>query len=221
MAIKDSFGAVSFHKWDKEYKHKESLKVREFKKSHKREIEFHKMLQYFFFTQWQRLKNYANRSGIKIIGDLPIYVSNDSSDVWSNPRVFCLDEDLECRAVAGCPPDAFTAEGQLWGNPLYDWEYLKSTNYKWWIDRIKGALRLYDVVRIDHFRGFESYYAIDAGAKNAKCGRWLKGPDMDLWNTVKKQLGDIPVIAEDLGFLTDDVRTLLAVSYTHLRAHET
>ena len=209
MAIKDSFGAVSFHKWDKEHKHRESPAVKEFEKSHKKETEFYKMLQYFFFTQWEHLKNYANKNGIKIIGDLPIYVSDDSCDVWSNPKVFCLDENLDSRIVAGCPPDAFTDEGQLWGNPLYDWNYLKGTGYKWWIDRIKGALRLYDVVRIDHFRGFESYYSVKAEAKNAKNGEWLKGPNMDLWSTVKKQLGDIPVIAEDLGFLTDGVRRLL------------
>lgn len=170
------------------------------------------MLQYLFFRQWTALKQYANDKGVRIIGDLPIYVAADSADVWAQPQQFCLDADGQPIEVAGCPPDAFSADGQLWGNPVYNWEFMKQTGYDWWLRRLRAALNLYDLVRIDHFRGFESYYCIPYGAETAQDGVWRKGPGMDLFHHVRKELGDAPIIAEDLGYLTDDVHQLLADS---------
>lgn len=210
MALKESFGGVSFDKWDKCYANRDKDALEQFKLENQDKIIYHKMLQFFFYKQWYQLKEYANNNDIKIIGDIPIYVSLDSADVWANPEVFKLDEELKPLEVAGCPPDAFTENGQLWGNPVYDWEYLKRTDYKWWIDRLRASLEIYDVIRVDHFRGFESYYCINANAENAKIGTWRKGAGMDFWREAERQLGDLPVIAEDLGFLTDDVRALVA-----------
>lgn len=165
------------------------------------------MLQYLFFKQWNKLKKYANEKKVKIIGDLPIYVSGDSADVWASPENFFLDDKLKPREVAGCPPDSFSASGQLWGNPVYNWEHLKSTNYEWWKKRLERSLEIYDIIRIDHFRGFESFYCIPAENTTAAGGSWKKGPGMDFFKAtgiLKK-----PVIAEDLGFLTESVRKLL------------
>ena len=156
-----------------------------------------------------KLKDYVNNLGIDIIGDVPIYVAYDSVDVWKNPEFFQLDENLEMVSVAGCPPDGFSADGQLWGNPLYNWEYMEKTKYKWWINRLESAISLYNIVRMDHFRGFESYYSIPAKDKTAVNGHWEKGPGMKLFNAVKKKLGDLDIIAEDLGFVTDEVAELL------------
>ena len=160
----------------------------------------------------EKLKAYANEKGIEIIGDIPIYVAYDSVEVWSTPQYFSLDKEKKPVEVAGCPPDAFTADGQLWGNPLYNWEYIARDKFRWWVERIKAASDTYDVVRIDHFRGFESYYCIPYGAKNAKKGKWRKGPDMRLFKEVRKQLGDVKIIAEDLGFLTKHVVKMLNAS---------
>lgn len=171
--------------------------------------DYHKMLQFYFFKQWAEVKKYANEKGIKIIGDIPIYVSADSSDAVSNPKLFDMDEEGTPFEVAGCPPDYFTPEGQLWGNPLYDWEYHKKTKYAWWKKRIAASRKLYDVIRIDHFRGFASYYTIKNGAPNAIEGKWKDGPGIDVFNAIKKEFGEIPIIAEDLGFVTDDVIQLL------------
>lgn len=209
MAIKESFDGVSFDKWDRKYALRDKDALEQFKLDNQDKIIYHKMLQFFFFKQWYQLKEYANHNGVKIIGDIPIYVSPDSADVWAKPEVFMLDDEFKPTEIAGCPPDAFTEDGQLWGNPLYDWKYLKITGYEWWIERLRASLKVYDVLRIDHFRGFESYYCINADAENAKIGTWRKGAGIDLWNEAKKQLGDLPIIAEDLGFLTDDVRKLL------------
>ena len=167
------------------------------------------MLQYLFFKQWRELKAYANENGIEIIGDVPIYVAGDSADVWANPKQFYLDEDLNPIEVAGCSPDGFSADGQLWGNPLFRWDEMKKDNYAWWTKRIKAMSELYDIIRIDHFRGFDSYYAIPAKDKTAKNGKWKQGPGMDLFNQLEKKLGKLPIIVEDLGFLTDSVRKLL------------
>ena len=156
-----------------------------------------------------KLKAYANANGIRIIGDIPIYVAFDSADAWANPKLFQLDETGLPKAVAGCPPDGFSADGQLWGNPLYDWAYHKSTGYAWWIERLRQCFALYDVVRIDHFRGFDEYYAIPYGDKTAKNGHWEQGPGMDLFRAVEAALGKREVIAEDLGFMTDSVRRLV------------
>lgn len=169
-------------------------------------------MQYKYFQQWKKLKAYANEKGIEIIGDIPIYVAYDSVEVWSTPQYFSLDKEKKPVEVAGCPPDAFTADGQLWGNPLYNWEYIARDKFRWWVERIKAASDTYDVVRIDHFRGFESYYCIPYGAKNAKKGKWRKGPDMRLFKEVRKQLGDVKIIAEDLGFLTKHVVKMLNAS---------
>lgn len=167
------------------------------------------MLQYLFFKQWRQLKAYANENGIEIIGDVPIYVAGDSADVWANPKQFYLDEDLNPIEVAGCPPDAFSADGQLWGNPLFRWDVMKKDDYAWWTKRIQAMAQLYDIIRIDHFRGFDSYYAIPAKDKTAKNGKWKEGPGMDLFHSLEKKLGKLPIIVEDLGFLTPSVIQLL------------
>lgn len=172
------------------------------------EMEIIKAIQYFFFSQWKKLKKYANENGIKIIGDIPIYVSPDSADLWANPKQFLLDADYKPTKVAGCPPDAFSEDGQLWGNPLYNWDKMKEDNYSWWQSRIKHCATLYDVVRIDHFRAFDEYYAIPNGSKTAKNGRWQKGPGMSLIKAINEVEG-IKIIAEDLGHLTDSVEELL------------
>ena len=173
------------------------------------DIRFYRMLQYLFFKQWKELKDYANAHNIFIIGDVPIYVALDSADVWSNPKQFYLDKKLEPVAVAGCPPDAFSEDGQLWGNPLFRWDVMKKDGYTWWVNRIRGMARLYDIVRIDHFRGFDSYYAIPYGNDTAREGKWMKGPGMDLFRTLEKKLGKVDIIVEDLGFLTPSVHKLL------------
>ena len=176
------------------------------------EILFHKFLQFKFFSQWKNLKAYANENGIRIIGDIPIYVALDSADVWSDKSQFLL-EGHKPVLVAGCPPDAFTEDGQLWGNPLYDWKKMKADGYAWWKRRLSAALKMYDVVRIDHFRGFEAFYAIPATDKNAKNGKWLKGPNIAFFKAMKKEFGDdLPIIAEDLGFLTPQVKKMLSLS---------
>ena len=169
---------------------------------------FHEACQYFFQKQWLSLKAYVNSLGIQLIGDIPIYVSLDSSDVLDNPALFQLEEGRP-KAVAGCPPDAFAENGQLWGNPLYDWEKHKETGYAWWISRMKHCFTLYDVVRVDHFRGFDEYYSIPYGDENAKRGHWEKGPGMDLFHTLKNALGEQAVIAEDLGYVTESVKKLV------------
>ena len=170
---------------------------------------FWKVIQYFFFDQWYALKKYANERGILVIGDLPIYVSLDSVEMWAHPELFQLDENGAPKAVAGCPPDGFSEEGQLWGNPLYDWEYMESTGYEWWIQRIQYLCNVYDMLRIDHFRAFAGYYAIPYGETTAKNGSWREGPGMKLFTAVERAIGKQPIIAEDLGYITEDVRQLL------------
>ena len=166
-------------------------------------------MQYLFSQQWNKLKAYANEKGISIIGDIPIYVCIDSSDTWANPELFQLDKECLPTAVAGCPPDSFCETGQLWGNPLYDWEYHQFTDYEWWIKRIKYSFNLYDIVRIDHFRGFDEYYSIPYGDKTAVNGTWEKGPGIELFKYLRQELGEVDIIAEDLGFLTESVKQLL------------
>lgn len=209
MAIKDKFGGEPFFKWNDELRLRNKDALVRFEKENKRQTEYHKMLQYFFFKQWKNLKKYSNENGVYIIGDLPIYVASDSADVWVNRNIFKLDENMNVTQVAGCPPDAFTSDGQLWGNVVYDWENLKKSDYKWWIERLRYAFSIYDVLRIDHFRAFESYYCIKATEKTARNGVWQKGPGIHFWQSVFSNLGKLPIIAEDLGFLTDDVKKLL------------
>ena len=212
MALKYENGGASFDLWDADVRLRKRAALKKAEARLADDILLWKMQQYFFFRQWTALKTYANGKGISIIGDLPIYVACDSADVWASPDQFLLDENCRPTHVAGCPPDAFTADGQLWGNPLYDWEKMKEDGYAWWCRRMKAASTLYDVVRLDHFRGFEAYYTIPAGRKNARRGKWQKGPGMALFETFKQKLGDIPIIAEDLGFLTKDVHEMLAAS---------
>ena len=209
MAIKDSLGGISWLEWDENLKLRDKKTLSKYSKKLNEEITFYKYTQYLFSSQWNKLKVYANKKGISIIGDIPIYVSLDSADTWANPELFQLNKECLPKAVAGCPPDSFCETGQLWGNPLYDWEYHKFTDYKWWIQRIESSFDLYDIVRIDHFRGFDEYYSIPYGDKTAINGTWEKGPGMELFKYVKDALGEVDIIAEDLGFLTDSVKKLL------------
>ena len=212
MAIKNDQKGICWIDWPDELKDRHSKAVKEAEKELETEINFYRFQQYCFTTQWRKLKKYANKKGISIIGDVPIYVALDSSDAWANPEMLQFDKDHNPKSVAGCPPDAFSATGQLWGNPLYDWKKLKASGYDWWVQRMKHCLELYDVVRIDHFRGFDEYYAIPYGEKTARKGEWEKGPGMDLFNTLNKKLENLHVIAEDLGFLTESVLEMLKES---------
>lgn len=209
MAIKDANGSVSYLEWDENIRLRKKAAMNEWSNKLKEEVEFYKFQQYLFYKQWKELKDYANSKGIKIVGDIPIYVSLDSADTWANPELFQLDSTGYPTRVAGCPPDCFSDDGQLWGNPLYDWDYHKKTGYKWWLERFKACFELYDVVRIDHFRGFDAYYSIPYGDKNARRGKWVKGPGWDLFKVVKENFKDAPVIAEDLGFITPSVHRLI------------
>ena len=205
MAVKDRFDGVEWKLWADDIKLRWGPAMDYYREELYFDIEFHQYMQFKFYEQWMQLKTYANKKGIQIIGDIPIYVAMDSADTWAHPELFQLDEENVPVAVAGCPPDGFSATGQLWGNPLYRWGYHKETGYQWWISRLAYVFRLYDVVRIDHFRGFDEYFSIPYGAETAVDGHWEKGPGMDLFNTVKEKLGDVDVIAEDLGYLTESV----------------
>lgn len=212
MAVKDFYKGKSWSEWDEDIRLRKPEAMAGYEKQLEREILFYKFQQYLFDTQWRKLKKYANEKGVKIIGDIPIYVALDSADTWANPELFQLDENRRPVSVAGCPPDAFSSTGQLWGNPLYQWDYHKETDYAWWIQRISYCYKLYDVVRIDHFRGFDEYYSIPFGDTTAEFGHWEKGPGYDLFKVMKKKIGNKPVIAEDLGFLTPTVNQLLKKS---------
>ena len=205
MAIKDSKGGISWNEWEEALKNREEAALENAREELAEEIDFYKFQQYEFDKQWSRLHAYANEQGIQIVGDIPIYVAFDGADTWASPELFQFDEENNPVAVAGCPPDDFSATGQLWGNPLYNWEYHKKTGYAWWTRRMANCMKLYDVVRIDHFRGFDEYYSIPYGDKTAEFGHWEKGPGMDLFRTLEKNLGKLDVIAEDLGLLTDSV----------------
>ncbi|MBO5227152.1 MAG: 4-alpha-glucanotransferase [Ruminococcus sp.] len=209
MAVKDEFGGKSWNEWDEDIRKRQPQTLKEYSEKLSVKTGFYKFLQYHFFRQWSRLKKYAEENDIEIIGDIPIYASFDSADVWANPELFQLDKEYMPKAVAGCPPDGFSADGQLWGNPLYDWEYHKKTGFEWWIKRLAHCFKLYDVVRIDHFRGFDEYYSIPYGDKTAAGGHWEKGVGMELFSAVEKALGKKNVIAEDLGFVTDTVKQLV------------
>ncbi|MCH5340152.1 MAG: 4-alpha-glucanotransferase [Acetatifactor sp.] len=209
MAVKASFDNVCWVEWDEDIKTRKPQALKAYQKKYADEIEFYQFQQYMFRVQWEKLKAYANSRGISIIGDIPIYVAFDSSDAWANPELFQFDKDCNPTAVAGCPPDAFSVTGQLWGNPLYDWEYHRKTGYQWWLKRLAACYQMYDVVRIDHFRAFDAYYSIPAGAKTAEIGEWKPGPGYELFAAMKKELGQREVIAEDLGFLTPSVLRLV------------
>lgn len=209
MAIKDENKGKCWNEWAEELRDRDPETLKKKREELNEQIRFYQFQQYEFFTQWQRLKAYANDKGIRIIGDIPIYVAFDSADTWANPQLFQFNEEHQPRAVAGCPPDAFSATGQLWGNPLYRWEYHEETGYAWWVQRLKQCFLMYDIVRVDHFRGFEAYYAIPFGDSTAKNGHWEKGPGMKLFRKLKEELGERDIIAEDLGYLTEDVIRLL------------
>lgn len=212
MALKFEHGGRAWQEWERPLRVRSPRAIKAKRIELADQIDFWTFVQYKFFEQFALMKAYANKNGIKIIGDIPIYVAADSADVWANPKLFLLDEDLKPIDVAGCPPDYFSKTGQLWGNPLYRWEVMEQDGYKWWINRILGAGKTYDIVRIDHFRGFESYYAIPASAKTAQTGEWRKGPDIALFEKLNKQKHIPQIIAEDLGLITEPVHELLRAS---------
>lgn len=213
MALKDANGGKAWTEWeDARLRRHESEALRAAAEELRDDVQFYEYIQLLFFEQWEKLRGYAAKKGIGFIGDMPIYVALDSADVWSSPESFLLDEDNMPTGVAGVPPDYFSEDGQLWGNPLYDWDAMRADGYGWWIRRVDGAARLYDVLRIDHFRGFESYWAIPSGAKSAKQGCWVKGPGMDLVGRLTSWFSDMQFIAEDLGILTPAVEQLLSDS---------
>lgn len=212
MALKQKFGGKPWFLWDRKWKLRQKDAMAEARRELADEIRFFGFVQYLFFRQWNSLRDYAREKKIRIIGDVPIYVPYDSVEVWTSPELFQLDEELDPVAVAGCPPDAFTEDGQLWGNPLYRWDVMKEQGYAWWIRRLEAAGKLYDMVRLDHFRGFESYWAVPYGDATARNGRWVKGPGLDFVNAIKKALPRLDIIAEDLGYQTQEVLDLLADS---------
>ena len=212
MALKTANGMKSWAEWPREYRLRDAGALAKFAAGQEEEIGFWKFLQYEFAVQWKKVKDYANEKGIKILGDIPIYVSADSVDAWVGGELFELDAQGGFARVAGCPPDYFSADGQLWGNPLYNWPYHKQTGYAWWVRRVRHALGIYDLLRIDHFRGFDTYWAIPAGSTTARTGKWENGPGMDLFRALEAALGKLPIIAEDLGDLVPSVRKLLADS---------
>ncbi|MBQ6362723.1 MAG: 4-alpha-glucanotransferase [Lachnospiraceae bacterium] len=211
-ALKEQYAGVCYTEWDEEYRRRDPEALARCREKLAEEIRFFEFLQYLFYTQWHDLKAYANGKGIEIIGDIPIYVAFDSADAWSHPELFEIDEEGYPTVVAGCPPDAFSATGQLWGNPIYRWTYHKGTGYAWWISRIRACFELYDVLRIDHFRGFDEYYAIPYGDETAQHGKWCPGPGLDLFNAIRHAMGDRKIIAEDLGYMTESVIRMVEAS---------
>ena len=209
MAVKGRFDGAPWTEWAQDIRLRWGYAMDYYRRELYFDIEFQQYLQFTFYKQWRALKDYANRQGVRIIGDIPIYVAMDSADAWAHPELFQLDQDNVPLAVAGCPPDAFSATGKLWGNPLNRWDYHRQTGYDWWMKRLAHCFSLYDVVRIDHFRGFDEYYSIPYGAKSAIGGHWEKGPGMDLFRRMREVLGEKEVIAEDLGYVTDSVRQLV------------
>ena len=209
MSAREFFGNLSWDQWPMDIRMHYGYALDYYREKLYFDIEFQKYMQFKFYEQWSQLKKYANDRGIQIVGDMPIYVSADGSDIWAQPEMFQLDKNNKPTQIAGCPPDPFSADGQLWGNPLYRWDYHAATGYQWWVTRMWYSFKLFDVVRIDHFRAFDEYFAIPAGSGSAKNGRWEKGPGMGLFHTLRNRLGDQAVIAEDLGLLTDGVRRLV------------
>ncbi len=209
MAVKDAHGGAPLDSWEEDIRDGETLAKHDWSERLQEEVGFYEYLQFEFLREWKALRAYASQKGIRIIGDIPIYVSADSSDFWAHRELFMLDDRGRIRMVAGVPPDGFSADGQMWGNPLYDWPQHEKSGYDWWLRRIGKCLELYDVIRIDHFRGFDEFFAIPAGDKTAANGHWETGPGMSLFRAVKERFGDVPIIAEDLGYVTDSVRQLV------------
>ncbi|MBN2247008.1 MAG: 4-alpha-glucanotransferase, partial [Candidatus Aminicenantes bacterium] len=205
MAIKAEYGNGPWNEWPEEFRKRDEKTLNAFIKTHKETIEFQNYLQFIFDKQWQDLRTYAHQKGIRIIGDIPIFVAYDSADVWANKGLFYLDSEGLPTVVAGVPPDYFSETGQLWGNPLYNWEVHKKDNYKWWLKRMESVLNQVDIIRLDHFRGFEAYWEVPFGNETAEKGQWVKGPGHDFFKAIKSQLGELPIIAEDLGVITQGV----------------
>ena len=221
MALKDSYNGLAWTQWPSAIRKRERHALEKARQELQSEVDFYVFLQLLFYTQWKKLAAYARAHNVKIIGDIPIYVALDSADAWANPKLFLLDEEDRPVLVAGCPPDAFTADGQLWGNPLYRWDLMQETGFQWWKERLSGSFELYDCLRIDHFRGFESYYAIPYGDKTARNGAWQKGPGKAFVDSIKEAFPDIPIIAEDLGYMTDSVKRLVEESgYPNMKVIE-
>lgn len=209
MALKEKYSGASWQEWEEDDRRRKAEAMKKVQEEHAETCDFVRFQQFLFDRQWRALKAYANEKGIEIIGDIPFYTALDSADVWAHPEAFLMDKDLKPTFVAGCAPDAFSATGQLWGNPIYNWTKLAADNYAWWIERFRRNLDLYDVLRIDHFHGFAEYYAIPYGDENALNGTLKKGPGMKFFNSVKKQLGELSLIAEDLGTVTETNEKLL------------
>ena len=205
MAIKNQHGGVAWSEWPEDLRKRNPKAMKAFKKEHADEIQFQSYLQFLFYRQWQALRDYAANKGIRIIGDIPIFVAYDSADVWVHKELFYLDDEGLPEVVAGVPPDYFSETGQLWGNPLYKWEVHQKNGYQWWIDRLDAVLNQVDIIRLDHFRGFEAYWEIPYGNETAVEGQWVKGPENDFFRTVKAEMGELPIIAEDLGVITEQV----------------
>lgn len=209
MALKDHHQGTPWFQWEKDIARRDSIAIHDWQMKLGSEMYYHKFLQFSFFRQWCKLKDYANEKGVRIFGDIPIYVAHDSVDVWANQSIFCLDEETGAAAeMAGVPPDYFSATGQLWGNPVYDWEVLQESNFAWWVRRIKGMLQYVDIMRIDHFRGFEAFWSVPEGEKTAENGEWVKAPGDKFFALLKEELGTLPIVAEDLGVITEEVEEL-------------
>lgn len=209
MALKDAHNGASWYSWELELTKREPAALARMEQELTQEIFYYKFIQYEFFRQWSELKNYANQNGVDIIGDIPIYVAHDSADVWANPEFFALDEETGAAALmAGVPPDYFSATGQLWGNPVYNWEKLQKQDFKWWVQRFEAMLDYVDIIRIDHFRGFEAYWAVPQGEETAINGEWIKAPGVEFFAVIKQKLGKLPILAEDLGIITEEVEAL-------------
>ena len=208
MSLKEEFLQKPWYEWDNDIKLRKSKALKSYSEKLEERIEFHKFLQFVFFKQWNKLKEYSNSQGVKIIGDIPLYVSYDSSDAWANNELFLLDNELKPTQVAGVPPDYFSKTGQMWGNPIYNWKKMERNGFKWWIKRITHNIKMYDIIRIDHFRGLSAYWSIPYGEETAINGKWIDAPGAKLFETVKNVLGEVPIIAEDLGVMTPDVAEL-------------
>ena len=209
MALKDAHEGKAWIEWEDDIKRRKKSALDEAEEKYAKEIQNYIIIQYFFDKQWKAFREYLTEQEVLLIGDVPIYVAYDSVEVWKEPELFALNSKLEIKEASGCPPDYFNEDGQLWGNPIYNWKKMEEDNYAWWIKRLKRVFDMHDVVRIDHFRGFSSYYSVDGKAENARKGKWIEGPGIKIFNQIKKDIGDVNIIAEDLGFLTDDVIKLL------------
>ena len=208
MALKDAHNGIAWVRWEREFVRRDADALQRARQQFSEEIETHNFAQYVFFKQWTQLRQHCIDRRIRIMGDLPIYVAHDSADVWANPEFFLLDENGNPKKIAGVPPDYFSASGQLWGNPIYNWEKLRETGYRWWIERFRAVFQLFDIVRVDHFRGFEAYWEVPGGEATAINGRWTKAPGVEVFAAVQNMLGDLPIVAENLGVITPEVEAI-------------